>query len=393
MSDVKAKAGLEDVVATSSDICYLDGDRGVLAYRGHDIHDLARHATFEETCYLLWHGRLPTRAELGDLQSQLARARTLPETVIRHMKMLPPSDPSTGAGSPRAMSSGDGMDALRTLTSVLAHYDPDASDDSASAAQRKAIRLTAQMASLVATWGRLQQGGGPVTPDPAMGHAASFLYMLTGERPNPTAVRALDIALTLHADHELNASTFAARVAAATLTDLHSAIVAGVGTLKGPLHGGANADVMKMLIEIGQDAPPDRIDAYVRGKLARKEKIPGFGHRVYTTEDPRATHLRQMSRELGQKAGNTRWFEMSERIEGIVRAEKKLYANVDFYSASTYYTMGIGLDLYTPIFAVSRVSGWTAHVLEQYANNRLIRPRADYTGPTYPQPWIPLEQR
>jgi citrate synthase len=378
MSDVKAKAGLEDVVATSSGICYLDGDRGVLAYRGHDIHDLARHATFEETCYLLWHGRLPTRAQLGDLQSQLAMARALPEVIIRHMKMLPASD---------------GMDALRTLTSVLAHYDPDASDNSASAAQRKAIRLTAQIASLVATWGRMQSGGGPVTPDPAMGHAASFLYMLTGERPNPTSVRAMDIALTLHADHELNASTFAARVAAATLTDMHSAIVAGVGTLKGPLHGGANAEVMKMLIEIGQDAPPDRVDAFVRGKLARKEKIPGFGHRVYNTEDPRATHLRQMSRELGQKAGNTRWFEMSERIEAIVRAEKKLYANVDFYSASTYYTMGIGLELFTPIFAVSRIAGWTAHVLEQYANNRLIRPRADYTGPTYPQAWIPLEQR
>lgn len=377
-ADAKLKGGLEDVVATSSDICYLDGDRGVLAYRGHDIHDLARHATFEETCYLLWHGRLPSRAELGDLQSQLAMARPLPEVVLRHMKMLP---------------AADGMDALRTMTSVLAHYDPDASDNSASASLRKAIRLTAQMASLVATWGRLQQGGGPVAPDPAMGHAASFLYMLTGERPNPTAVKAMDIALTLHADHELNASTFAARVAAATLTDLHSAIVAGVATLKGPLHGGANAEVMKMLIEIGQDASPDRIVGYIRGKLARKEKISGFGHRVYHTEDPRATHLRQMSRELGQQAGNPRWFEMSERIEGIVRAEKKLYANVDFYSASTYYTMGIGLELYTPIFAVSRISGWTAHVLEQYANNRLIRPRADYTGPTYPQPWIPLEQR
>jgi citrate synthase len=378
MAEVKSKAGLEDVVATSSAICYLDGDRGVLAYRGHDIHDLARHATFEETCYLLWHGRLPNRAELGDLQSQLAMARALPEAVMRHIKMLP---------------AVDGMDALRTMTSLLAHYDPDASESSASASYRKAVRLTAQMASLVATWGRMQQGGGPVAPDPAMGHAASFLYMLTGQRPSPTAVRAMDIALTLHADHELNASTFAARVAAATLTDIHSAVVAGVGTLKGPLHGGANAEVMKMLIEIGQDAPADRIDAYVRGKLARKEKIPGFGHRVYNTEDPRATHLRQMSRELGQKAGNTRWFEMSERIEAIVREEKKLYANVDFYSASTYYTMGIGLELYTPIFAVSRISGWTAHVLEQYANNRLIRPRADYTGPAYPQQWIPLEQR
>jgi len=285
------------------------------------------------------------------------------------------------------------MDALRTLTSALGHYDPDAPDNSPAASYRKSVRLTAQLASLVATWGRMQQGGHPLTPDPAMGHAASFLYLLTGQRPSPTAVKAMDIALTLHADHELNASTFAARVAAATLTDVHSAVVAGIGTLKGPLHGGANAEVMKMLLEVGLDAPPDRVDAFIRGKLAHKEKISGFGHRVYRTEDPRATHLRRMSKELGEKAGNTKWFEMSERIEAIVRGDKKLYPNVDFYSASAYYTMGIAIDLYTPIFAVSRISGWTAHVLEQYANNRLIRPRADYTGPAYPQTWTPLEQR
>jgi citrate synthase len=372
------KAGLEDVVATSSAICYIDGDRGVLSYRGYDIHDLARFATFEETCYLLWHGRLPNRAELGDLQSQLAAGRPLPESILRLMKMLPPAD---------------GMDALRTLTSALGHYDVDAADNSAEASYRKSVRLTAQIAGLVATWGRMQRGGNPVAPDPAMGHAANFLYMLTGERPSATAVRAMDIALTLHADHELNASTFAARVAAATLTDVHSAVVAGVGTLKGPLHGGANAEVMKMLLEIGMDAPPERIDSVIRGKLSRKEKISGFGHRVYHTEDPRATHLRRMSKELGEKAGNTRWFEMSERIEALVRGEKKLYPNVDFYSASTYYTMGIAIDLYTPIFAVSRISGWTAHVLEQYANNRLIRPRAEYTGASYPQTWISLDQR
>jgi citrate synthase len=389
-AEAKPKGGLEDVVATSSRICFLDGDRGVLAYCGHDIHELARNATFEETCYLLWHARLPNRAELGDLQSQLAAARPLPEAILRLMKMLPPSHPSAG---PALGAPGDGMDALRTLTSALGHYDPDAHDNSAAASYRKAVRLTGQIASLVATWGRMQNGGGPIAPDPAMGHAANFLYMLFGERPNPTSIRAMDIALTLHADHELNASTFAARVAAATLTDIHSAIVAGIGTLKGPLHGGANAEVMKMLIEIGQDAPADRIDAYVKGKFARKEKISGFGHRVYNTEDPRATHLRKMSKELGQKAGNTKWFEMSERIEALVKGEKKLYPNVDFYSASTYYTMGIAIDLYTPIFAVSRISGWTAHVLEQLANNRLIRPRADYTGPAYPQTWIPLEQR
>jgi citrate synthase len=374
----KPRGGLEDVVATSSAICYLDGERGVLAYCGHDIHDLAQSATFEEVCYLLWHRRLPTRAELGDLQSQFAAARALPEPIIRLMRSLPPVD---------------GMDALRTLTSALAHYDAEAGDAAPQAQYRKAVRLTAQTGSLVATWGRLQKGGGPIAPDPALSHAANFLYMLTGERPNPTATRAFDIALTLHADHELNASTFAGRVSAATLTDIYSAVVGAIGALKGPLHGGANADVMRLLLELGETASGNRIDEFVRGKFARKEKIPGFGHRVYKTEDPRATHLRQMSKELGKKAGSTAWFDMSQRIEAMVKAEKKLNPNVDFYSASTYYTLGIPIDLYTPIFAVSRMSGWTAHILEQYANNRLIRPRADYTGPEYPQRFVPLEQR
>jgi citrate synthase len=285
------------------------------------------------------------------------------------------------------------MDALRTLTSALGHFDPEASDNSLPANYRKAVRLTGQLASIVATCGRLQAGGGPIQPDPALGHAANFLYMLTGNRPSALATRAFDIALVLHADHELNASTFAARVAAATLTDMHSAIVAAIGTLKGPLHGGANADVMRLLIEIGEDASPERVDEAIRSKLARKVKIPGFGHRVYRTEDPRATHLRRMSKDVGERAGNTRWFEMSQRIEKLVTGEKKLYPNVDFYSASTYYTLGIPIDLFTPIFAVSRISGWTAHCLEQYANNRLIRPRTDYIGPTYPQTFVPLDQR
>ena len=392
-SDTKPKGGLEDVVAATSAICYLDGDRGVLAYYGYDIHDLARGASFEEVCYLLWHGRLPNRAELGDLQSQLAAARPLSESVLRIMKQLPASDPSTSSGSTRATSRVDGMDMVRTMTSVLGHYDTDAADSSEQANYRKAVRLTAQIASLVATYGRLQAGGGPIQPDPALGHAANFLYMLTGNRPSALAIRAFDIALVLHADHELNASTFAARVAAATLTDLHSAIVGAIGALKGPLHGGANADVMRLLIEIGPDATPDRIDEAIRSRLARKVKIPGFGHRVYRTEDPRATHLRRMSKDLGERAGNTRWYEMSQRIEQLVTGEKKLYPNVDFYSASTYYTLGIPVDLYTPIFAVSRVSGWTAHCLEQYKNNRLIRPRTDYIGPSYPQTFLPIEQR
>src|SRR4051812_10146645 len=293
----KPKAGLEDTVATSSAICYLDGDRGVLAYCGYDIHDLARHATFEEVCYLLWHRRLPTRAELGDLQSQLVAARTLPEPVIRLIRMLPP---------------GDGMDLLRTLTSALGHYDSDAGDNSPAAHYRKAVRLTSQLSSLVATMGRLAAGAGPIQPGPVLGHAANFLYMLTGERPSGLATRAFDVALILHADHELNASTFAARVAAATLTDIHSAIVAAICALKGPLHGGANADVMRLLLEIGKDAPAEKAEEIVRGKLARKEKIPGFGHRVYHTEDPRATHLRQMSKDLTAKSGEPIWYEMSQ---------------------------------------------------------------------------------
>jgi citrate synthase len=377
-TEAKSKAGLEDVVAATSAICYLDGDRGVLAYFGYDIHDLARGASFEEVCYLLWHGRMPNRAELGDLQSQLAAERPLSEAILRLMKQLPASD---------------GMDVLRTVTSALGQYDPQVTDHTPQANYRKAVRLTAQIASIVATYGRMKAGGGPIQPDPALGHAANFLYMLTGQRPSALSTRAFDIALVLHADHELNASTFAARVAAATLTDLYSATVGAIGALKGPLHGGANADVMRLLIEIGQDAPAERIDEAIRGRLARKVKIPGFGHRVYRTEDPRATHLRRMSKELGETAGNTRWFEMSRRIETLVTGEKKLYPNVDFYSASTYYTLGIDIDLFTPIFAVSRISGWTAHCLEQYANNRLIRPRTDYIGPRHPQTLVPLDQR
>jgi citrate synthase len=377
-TEVTVRGGLDEVVATSSAICYLDGQRGVLAYRGYDIHDLAKWASFEETCFLLWHGRLPNRAELGDVRSELAAARPLPDAILRLMRTLP---------------AGDGMDALRTLTSAIAHYEAEPGGTVAQARARTAVRLTAQVASLVATWGRLSAGGGPIAPDPALSHAANFLYMLTGRRPDAVETRALDVALVLHADHELNASTFAGRVTAATLSDLHSAVVAAIGTLKGPLHGGANADVMRLLLEIGAESTDDRVEEQIRARLARKEKIPGFGHRVYRTEDPRATHLRRMSQEIGRRAGNTRWFEMSQRIEAIVKAEKKLYANVDFYSASTYYMLGIPIDLFTPIFAVSRMSGWTAHFLEQYANNRLIRPRAEYIGPEYPQRFVSLEER
>jgi len=378
VTNTPSKAGLEDVVATSSEICYLDGQQGVLAYRGYDIHDLAKWASFEETCHLLWHGRLPNRSQLGDLHSALAAARPLPDPILRLMRTLPEVD---------------GMDALRTLTSAIAHYEVDLGKGTAEDRARIAVRLMAQIGSLVATWGRMSAGGGPIAPDPALGHAANFLYMLTGRRPDAVETRAFDIALVLHADHELNASTFAGRVAAATLTDIHSAVVAAIGTLKGPLHGGANADVMRLLLAIGAESSDDRAEEQIRSRLARKEKIPGFGHRVYRTEDPRATHLRRLSLEIGKRAGNTRWYEMSQRIEAVVKAEKKLYPNVDFYSASTYYMLGIPIDLFTPVFAVSRISGWTAHMLEQYANNRLIRPRAEYTGPAYPQRYVPLEER
>lgn len=377
-SPSRPRGGLEGVVATSSAICHIDGERGVLAYCGYDIHDLAREATFEEVCYLLWHQRLPTRAELGDLRSTLAAARPLPEAMLRLMRTLPVCA---------------SMDALRTLVSALAHGDPEAEDQTPAAAYRKAVRLTAQVGSLVATWGRMAAGGGPMTPDPALGHAANFLLMLTGERPSTVEARALDVALILHADHELNASTFAARVTAATLSDVHSAAVAGIGALKGPLHGGANAAVMTMLLAIGEDADDAQVDAAVRDMLARKERVPGFGHRVYRTEDPRATHLRRMSREIGERSGGARWFEISRRIEAVMKAERQIDANVDFYSASTYYMLGIPIDLFTPVFAVSRIAGWTAHVLEQYASNRLIRPRAEYVGPECPQPFVGLADR
>ena len=377
-TSTKSNAGLEGVVATSSAICYIDGERGLLTYAGYDIHELARSATFEEVCFLLWHRRLPTRSELGDLRTELASARRLPEAILRLCRMLPV---------------GNAMATLRTLVSALSHYDSDQDEFSDSAAYNKAVRLTAQVGSLVATYGRVGAGGGPIEPDPALGHAANFLLMLNGERPSELETRALDIALILHADHELNASTFAARVTAATLSDMHSAVVAGVGALKGPLHGGANAEVMKLLLSIGETADDSEVDQIVSDMLEKQIKVPGFGHRVYRTEDPRATHLRQMSKQIGERSGNTRWFEMSSRIETIMKEQKQIDANVDFYSASTYYMLGIAIDLFTPLFAVSRISGWTAHILEQYANNRLIRPRAEYTGPAYPQRFVPLDDR
>jgi citrate synthase len=369
--------GLEGVVAATSSICYIDGDKGVLAYRGYDIHDLADHSTFEEVCYLLWFGRLPKTDELPTLKRRMAEERKLDASINYRLQLAPK----------HAMP----MDVLRTIVSALAFYDPEYNKNDHEANVNKAIRLTSQIAMIVANYDRIRKGKPVVEPDRSLSHAANFLLMLNGSEPSATAERAFDIALILHADHELNASTFAARVTAATLSDMHSAVTSAIGTLKGPLHGGANEAVFKILKEIdGNGADPVE---YIKGMLAQKKKVPGFGHRVYHTEDPRATHLRQMSRDLGKSSGNPKWYEYSQRIEDFIRAEKKLNANVDFYSASTYHTLGIEVDLFTPIFAVSRVSGWTAHVIEQLDDNRLIRPRADYAGPAYPQKYVGMERR
>jgi citrate synthase len=377
MSTAVVGKGLAGVVAANSGICWIDGDAGVLAYRGIDIHELAEKSTFEECSYLLWFGRLPRPAELEDFSKQLAEARRLEPNVIDLLRSFPPS------ATP--------MEVLRTAVSALSFYDADERDNEHDANVRKSFRLTSQIAMLVAAYDRLRKGKAVVAPDPSLSHAANFLWMLNGEKPSATATKTFDVALILHADHELNASTFAARVIAATLSDIHSAITGAIGALKGPLHGGANEAVMRMLFAIDKEGM-DPVD-YVAGLLAQKKKISGFGHRVYHTEDPRATHLRKMSEELGESSGNAKWFKMSRAIEKYILAEKKLNANVDFYSASTYTMLGIDLDLFTPIFAVSRTSGWAAHVIEQLDDNRLIRPRAEYIGPEYPVGYTVLEKR
>jgi citrate synthase len=371
-----APKGLQDVVANESSICFIDGERGILSYRGIDIHELAQRSTFEETTYLLWNGKLPTASELEQFSQQLAAARTLPPQAINFLGTLPKT------ASP--------MEVLRTTVSLLSCYEADANSTTHAANLLKSFHLTSQIPMIVACFDRIRKGKNLVEPDPSLSHAANFLWLLTGEKPSATATRALDVALILHADHELNASTFAARVIAATLSDMHSAITGAIGALKGPLHGGANEAVMRILYAVDK-AGEDPVE-HVRGMLERKEKISGFGHRVYTTEDPRATHLRRMSEELGRDA-NPKWYEMSRKIELFVKDQKKLNANVDFYSASTYTTLGIDIDLFTPIFAISRIAGWCAHVIEQHDDNRLIRPRAEYTGPAYPAPYTPIEKR
>ena len=374
---VVAGKGLEGIVAANSGICWIDGEAGVLAYRGIDIHELAEHSTFEETTYLLWNGRLPNEFALREFQQQLALARELDQRIVDMLRSFP--------------TSATPMEVLRTAVSALSFYDADEKDNSHDANVRKAYNLTAQIAMIVAIYDRIRKGKEIVAPDRSLSHAANFLWMLNGVKPSETATRTLDTALILHADHEFNASTFAARVIAATLSDIHSAITGAIGALKGPLHGGANEAVMRLLLQIDKSGA-DPVE-YVSGMLAAKQKVSGFGHRVYKTEDPRATHLRQMSEQLGRDAGQPKWFEMSRAIELFINREKKLNANVEFYSASTYSMLGIDIDLYTPIFAISRIAGWAAHVIEQLDDNRLIRPRAEYTGPEYPVKYVPIEHR
>ncbi len=368
------KAGLEDIIAGQSNICFLDGKRGILAYYGYNIHDLVK-GSFEETAYLLFYGKLPNTPELADFSAKLVKARELPKQIKDRIASYP--------------KNVHPMAVIRTVVSELSFYDQSTEDNSKNANIEKGIRMMSQIPLIVASYDALRNGRPMPEPDAKLGHAANFLNMLLGKEQDEEIVRMFDSALTLHADHEFNASTFTCRVIASTLSDIYSAVTGAIGALKGPLHGGANEQVMRMLLKIND---PARAKEWIIDALARKEKIMGFGHRVYRTEDPRATHLRKFSEEMGKRCKEPQWYQMSRDIEQIILQEKKLYANVDFYSASTYHLMGIPLDLYTPIFAMSRITGWCAHALEQYSNNRIIRPAAEYTGPV-DQTWKPVEKR
>ncbi|HEY0429151.1 MAG TPA: citrate synthase [Pyrinomonadaceae bacterium] len=358
-----ATAGLRGVVAAQSAIGDVNGEQGILIYQGYDIHDLAEHSNFEEVIFLLWNTRLPKKDELENFQNQIRANYEAPAEVIELMRQFP--------------KSSDPMDVLRTSVSMLDFYDSEGHGTDREHALKAAIKLTAQIGTLVAAWERIRSGKDIVAPDSSLSIAENFLYMLRGEKPEAEEARMFDIALILHADHELNASTFTCRVIAGTLADVYGAVTGGIAALSGPLHGGANTAVMKMLKEIGDE---DKIDSWLDTALAEKRKIMGIGHAVYKTEDPRATWLRKFSKQLGEKKGEMKWFNMSQKIEKAMLEKKGMYPNVDFYSASAYYMMDIPLDQYTPIFAISRISGWTGHILEQYGNNKLIRPRAEYIG-------------
>ena len=371
------KAGLEDAVVSTSEICFIDGQKGRLLYRGFDVDDLAAQSTFEETVYLLWYGHLPTRKELDTLTKALSATanRKLPPKLIEMLRLFPRKTTP--------------MEILRTGVSALSAFDPDADDNSREATLRKSIRLTAQIPTLVAAWERIRRGKPLMTPNPKLNLAGNFLYMMSGKPPTPLAAKTFDVALILHADHEFNASTFAARVTAATLSDVHSGVVSGIGALKGPLHGGANEQVMLMVEKIKD---PAKAGAFIKKAIADKARLMGFGHRVYRVEDPRAKHLRRLATELGQQIHDMHYVEILNTVAAAVTAEKHIYPNVDLYSGAAYAAMGISTDQFTPIFAMSRVAGWAAHVLEQHGNNRLIRPRSDYIGATEAR-YVPLADR
>ncbi|WP_136699543.1 citrate synthase [Bacillus fungorum] len=366
--------GLEGVVATTSSVSSIIDD--TLTYVGYNIDDLAENATFEEVVYLLWHRKLPNEKELAKFKETVSEYYKVPDEILTYLKQVD-------------LKIAHPMSVLRTAISMLSLYDESAEIMDEKSNYLKAVKLQAQVGTLVAAYARIRKGLDVVEPRNDLSLAANFLYMLNDREPNEVEIEAFDKALVLHADHELNASTFTARVCVATLSDVYSGITAAIGALKGPLHGGANENVMKMLTEIGEE---ENVESYIHNALQNKVKIMGFGHRVYEQGDPRAKHLREMSKRLCVLLGEEKWYNMSIKIEDIVTKEKGLPPNVDFYSASVYHCLGIDHDLFTPIFAISRMSGWLAHILEQYENNRLIRPRADYNGPTH-QVYVPIAQR
>jgi citrate synthase len=366
--------GLEGVVATTSSVSSIIDD--TLTYVGYNIDDLAENATFEEVVYLLWHRKLPNEKELAEFSGTVSEYYKVPGEILTYLKQVD-------------LKIAHPMSVLRTAISMLSLYDESAEIMDGKSNYLKAVKLQAQVGTLIAAYARIRKGLDVVEPRKDLSLAANFLYMLNDREPNEVEIEAFDKALVLHADHELNASTFTARVCVATLSDVYSGITAAIGALKGPLHGGANENVMKMLTEIGEE---ENVESYIHNALQNKVKIMGFGHRVYEHGDPRAKHLREMSKRLCVLLGEDKWYNMSIKIEDIVTKEKGLPPNVDFYSASVYHCLGIDHDLFTPIFAISRMSGWLAHILEQYENNRLIRPRADYDGPTH-QVYVPLAQR
>ncbi len=367
--------GLEGVVAAETQLCDLDGAHGRLAYRGYDIADLARRASFEEVAHLLWHGDLPTAAQLDRTTVALIAARDIPREVVEAFRLMPKGT--------------DPMRALQGAVALLGMHDPDATDNSHEANLRKAVRVTSQMATAICSHHRVRSGQSPVPAAPDLGHAANFLYMLTGKRPSAVTAKAFDASLTLYAEHELNASTFTTRVIVSTQSDLHSAVAGGVGALKGPLHGGAGEAVMRTLMEIGEVA---NVDTFSDRALAEKRRLMGFGHRVYKAGDPRATILRGMAEEACRQSGQFKWYEMAVKLHARINATKGLIPNVDFYSAPLFYSLGIPVDLFTPVIAAGRIAGWTANIIEQCDDNRLIRPRGEYVGPKR-RAFVPVDTR